>query len=213
MKRHIHIAIGCIALSVGLIVALYYAEIFSFQGARQQTDALYEGQSAQYWIGQLKSDDPVYRVYAVYALRMIGGNDEAVVPALLEAATDRNADVRLTAIAALGKIGQQPEAVVPVVLPATRDPSRPIRIQAVGVLAKVESNDERIVPALALALKDRDAAVREFALVALAKRGPDAKRALDAIRSARKDPWEKIRKKADELLRTLEAGDPTIKSR
>src|SRR5438876_11556084 len=99
MNRRIQIAIGFAALAVAAVLGLYLLGVGSVppnQG-RKANEATYNGKSTGYWIRQLKSEDPIFREEAAYAIEIIGNWDEATTPALLETVTDENPDVLIAA--------------------------------------------------------------------------------------------------------------------
>src|SRR6516165_4034618 len=114
MKRQVQTALGCVAIACALLAVLYYQGFISSpeRSPLPSSQVMYDGKPAAYWISRLRSEDPVLRAQAVSALDAIGGDDDRVVAALLEASQDAYAEVRINAIAAMDKIGKQPEAVL-----------------------------------------------------------------------------------------------------
>ena len=66
------------------------------------------------WAAVLRDPDPKLRKKAVFTLGNIGPSDPVVLPALLEALKDANADVRCEAILALVKYGPGAKDAIPV---------------------------------------------------------------------------------------------------
>jgi hypothetical protein len=114
---------------------------------------------------RLSSPDLVTRRSAATTLGQVGS--DAAVPALAEALTDEDPDVRWRAAEALGQI--RSDAAVPALAAALHDPHAYVRWRAAASLGFVRSN--AAVPALAGALGDDDARVREYAVWALGRVG------------------------------------------
>jgi beta-lactamase regulating signal transducer with metallopeptidase domain len=107
------------------------------------------------------SDDPHDRELATLALAFTSGRD--VIPALLQALNDSDAQVREKA--AIGLALRRDERVVEPLIAALSDPDAQVREKA--AIALGTTGDPRARDALTLALNDPDAQVREKAAAGL----------------------------------------------
>src|SRR5438128_4434454 len=72
---------------------------------RQQVT--FQGKPVDYWLDMFKDRDPEYRRKAINALGAIGAEDNRVIPALIGALKDRNANFNSDAAMALGYVGKE----------------------------------------------------------------------------------------------------------
>ena len=87
----------------------------------------------------------------------------AAVPALIQAAGDRDEDVRIRVFAALGRVWPTDGRILSPLIAAAEDPADNVREWAVGVLGSLAATPDAVIPALVKALSDRDAWVRHAA--------------------------------------------------
>lgn len=117
------------------------------------------------WLRDLKSGNENQRETAARRLGDCGNS--AVVPALVEALSDPEWDVRTDVAEALGKLGDV--RAVEALAQATRDPHATVRAVAAAVLGKFGRQTN--LPALVAALSDDDSRVRTIAAHVLQERG------------------------------------------
>jgi HEAT repeat protein len=141
-----------------LNVAMAAAKVLRAVGPREDTVALL--------LQMLTGSDPRGRVGATAALGSIRPVLPAVVPALVQATTDANPQVRGFAADALGWTGQ--EAGVPALVKTLRDPDDGVRMVAAGALGRLGPAARDAIPELRrLAGGDPHPAVRSQAELAL----------------------------------------------
>jgi HEAT repeat protein len=88
----------------------------------------------------LKSGSPGDRIKAVRLLQQRKNDPDHVVPALIEAFKDKDADVRLSAAIGLGYFGDQAKDAIPTLQVAQRDPDKRIREAAGNALSRIDPN-------------------------------------------------------------------------
>jgi HEAT repeat protein len=140
--------------------------------------------------------DNEVRHYAVAALnRLLEHNralqwteeSHAAVALLAEAATDEDADLRLSAVKALGKIRGVLPAILPALCAALGDSDKDVRWAAAAALGDHGDGAHPAVPALCPALADSYLQVRVAAAGSLGKIGPKAMDAIPALTAALDD--------------------------
>jgi HEAT repeat protein len=145
-------------------------------------------------INQLNVPEIDDRRYAAQALKEIGPEDKAAVPALIEALKDKDEEVPNVAAWALARIGQ---AAFPGLIDALKDDDRDFRLWIARALWRIGAV---AVPALTKALSDEDVRVRGRAALVLVKIAPETKAAVPALTDALSDEDERIRENAAEAL-------------
>jgi hypothetical protein len=188
------------ALVVGMIGLFLFFPRRSWFAAPDR-NSFVRGQPVAVWIKQLKSRDPILREQAASALDESPHKNAALVEAMMMAAHDDKANVRLLAIHALGTIEEDHAGVEEIVIEALRDENRVVRIQAVRGLENVHFRGEVSMKALIGALKDEDFIIRMMALSAIKKRGPEAREAAPAVREELKTRY--LRDRAQDTLRAI----------
>jgi HEAT repeat protein len=137
--------------------------------------------------------DNEIRHYAVAALNRVLKHNQwteeshAAVALLIEAATDEDADLRLSAVKALGKIRGVLPAILSPLCAALGDSDKDIRWAAAAALGDHGDGAHPAVPALCAALADSYLHVRVAAAVSLGKIGPKAVDAIPALTVALDD--------------------------
>jgi vesicle coat complex subunit len=89
-------------------------------------------------ISDLKSPDDKDRIIAVRTLPGKQGDATQVVPALIEALKDKDADVRRSAAIKLGSFGEQANDAVPALQAAQHDPDARVRESAGMALSRID---------------------------------------------------------------------------
>jgi HEAT repeat protein len=128
--------------------------------------------SAALMIARLRENHPVGRAQAVEALRDLGEQVQAVVPAVRSALkevalTDTEEAVRTNAFLALTQIDPQSKSPVPALIEALKDELPSVRFAAASSLADLGGEARAATTALIQALRDSDSRVRVQAAVAL----------------------------------------------
>jgi HEAT repeat protein len=83
-------------------------------GCRSKPTPMSGGKPLSHWLAALQSGDDAARKTAAFKLGNAGAADPAVLPALLKALKDHNADVRRAAIVALMKCGPGAREAIPI---------------------------------------------------------------------------------------------------
>jgi vesicle coat complex subunit len=115
-----------------------------------------------------------------------------VVPGLVAALKDKNADVRFLAALALADLGPAAKDATPSLIHTLRL-TTDLRVPIVVALGKI---GKAAVPELSFLLKDNDPARRYDALWAMANIGADAREAVPGILKALEDKDQDVRAKA-----------------
>jgi vesicle coat complex subunit len=89
-------------------------------------------------LGDLKSGEEKDRIVAVRTLPKRTGDAAQVVPALIEALKDRDADVRHSAALGLGSFGEQARDAIHALQAAQRDPDARVREAAGTALSRID---------------------------------------------------------------------------
>jgi HEAT repeat protein len=151
-------------------------------------------QRIQRLINQLNVPENDDRRYAAQALREIGPEAKAAVPALIETLKDKNEEVPKVAGWALVEMGQ---AAVPGLIDALKDDDRKVHLGAAWALGYIGT---AAVHALTEALSNEDICVRGRAALVLVKIDQQTKASVPGLIDALSDEDECIREKAAEAL-------------
>ncbi|MGI0490344.1 HEAT repeat domain-containing protein [Alkalinema pantanalense CENA528] len=143
------------------------------------------------------------RLAAIATLSELGSDAELAVPALSEALSDRNAEIRSQAARTLGEIGPKAKASIPELIVVLKDPNEGVRISAANALSRMGSAAKSAVPALLEALEDSSQGVKSNAIAALSGLGSDAKNAVPKLVEALADDDEGVRQSAITALGRL----------
>lgn len=138
----------------------------------------------------LKHDDHKLRINALRVLAVGGEAARPYLPTLIEAADDRNAEVRRAAVGVMGELRIAPDKTVPVLAVSVLEADVGVRMRAAESIGAYGPEGRAAVRALTLALKDEDGDVRARAARALGAIGPDAKAALPELRNLLEDTGE-----------------------
>jgi HEAT repeat protein len=152
-------------------------------------------------IETLKSKDHNPSVRAVAALKKMGPEAEAAVPALFDALRQRRGVDRFPVQEALGRIGP---AAVPALTAALKDKDGDVRLRAASALSRIGAGAKEAVPTLIEALNDKQ--IQHLAVEALGKIGPDAKAALPILSEKLKDPAVGPRRRVARALLRIDPG-------
>src|SRR5262249_34880997 len=98
----------------------------------------------------------------------------AAVPALLEALSDADAEVRRLALVALRQLDAPTKEHAPALAGLLKDAQAPERLYAIEALGRLGTQAAEAAPGLTGALKDPNRAVRLQAALAVLKVAPDA---------------------------------------
>ncbi len=104
----------------------------------------------------LHDPDPDNRTMALWLLA--GLEDQPVAPVLMQALSDKDAEVRLAAVESLSELDDPP---IEALAMALDDPDPEIRFEAISVVAEIADN--RVLPLIEKALHDPDEDVRSLA--------------------------------------------------
>jgi HEAT repeat protein len=117
-----------------------------------------------------RSPSPHARVQAIQVLSALGADAAVAAPAVIRAASDSNATVRLVAVAALGRLGLTADEL-DVVVHASTDVDPDVRAAAIETLVTIEAPHETLLRVAERGSRDLDAGVRTQAAYALAATG------------------------------------------
>jgi HEAT repeat protein len=155
-----------------------------------------------------------FRIWAIRALGLMGGESSIVVPTLLKMLDDANGDIRNAAAYQLGEI--RTTGVVLPALPGKLNDGKPtersLAAFTLGMLGREVATEA--LPALIRALRDEDDEVRKGAVTSLMEFGEAAAAAAPALRAALDDRCPAIRSDAELALKCIagEAGVGIIRS-
>jgi HEAT repeat protein len=128
--------------------------------------------------------------------------DDAV-DALVEALSDPEVQVRANAAHALARLERLPPAAIPPLIEAAADPSDNLRLNAVMALRNAPPTATAEV--IEHLLEDSNARVQLMAAGALLSANPTHDRARTVAEAARNDPSPRVRKAAEDILRSAAA--------
>ncbi len=94
-------------------------------------------------IGDLKSSEDKDRIIAVRTLPKRTGDAAQVVPALIEALKDKDADVRHDAALGLGSFGEGARDAIPALQVAQHDKDARVRVAARIALSRIEPGKQQ----------------------------------------------------------------------
>jgi HEAT repeat protein len=169
------------------------------------------------------------------ALRVLGPEAEAALPALLQIAADprcgddrprralaaigpravtpmicaltnSNERVRSCAALVLTSTGPSGRDAAPALLRSLTDSDARVRAHAAGALSRIEADPKIVVPALTERLSDTDSYVRFCAVMSLGEFGERATSAVPALRRLESDQSPKVRQQALDAVRRIEVG-------
>lgn len=146
---------------------------------------------------QLKSDHAAIRAQAANALARLGKPLTAVVPQLIEALQDRDAETRANAARALG-VAKDPRALDPL-LASLRDPDSWVQVSAVRALASIK-DPKAVQPLIDLGRqeKQKDSHLRNEIIAALGTFKDE--RALPFLKELRNAGWPAVKQELELAL-------------
>jgi HEAT repeat protein len=157
---------------------------------------------------RLHDPDATVRQDAVRALGDTGPENEAVVPALIEALRDPDGNVRGEAASALGKLGLRAKAAVPALSEALDGFDSAVEVEAAMALWKIDRQTKVAVPILCEALKEKE--TREKAAWYLSEIGPEAKPAVPLLTELLTDRSDHLRIHAAAALWSIDRQPQTV---
>jgi len=150
----------------------------------------------------VKDGEPMLRRAAIDALRDFPAKLGPAIPALLDAAKDKDATTREMALVTLGRTSPLEGRVLAALAKGFDDPNERVRGAAEKALGKI---DEKSLPALRELLKEKDEKQRSIAVALL---GSLREAALPDLKTAVKDPSVEVRRAALQAL--LDIRTPAI---
>jgi HEAT repeat protein len=145
---------------------------------------------------------------AASALHAFPQESARVVPALVKALKDKDADVREWAAWSLGELGKVAKGSIPALIEALRDENAFVQVNAAESLWRIARHKDSL-PTLIRALRhEKDGVVRRAAY-ALAEMGPEAKAAVPALRRALKNASQDTRSVIAKSLKKIETEKPS----
>ncbi len=160
----------------------------------------YQERTLAQWQGDLKDPSPEVRRKAIDALAHFG---PVAVPALAQALSDVDAQMRQTAAWVLGEMSPPAKEAVPALAQALEDLNVQVRQTAAWALGRFGPAAKEAVPQLTRALKDSGPVVRGNAAQALGAIGPEAKDAAVALAEAAWDGHTYVRESARHALERI----------
>jgi RNA polymerase sigma factor (sigma-70 family) len=148
-------------------------------------------------VGRLSDPGRPLRQSVVWKLQYIGS---PAVPALAEALSHPDVEVRQQAIVILTAIGPAGRDAAPALTRRLEDDDRRVRMAAAQALWAVTHQADKVAPAVADALASRDVSIRRTAATALVSVDPKPESVIPALVAALKDDDELTRIKVAESL-------------
>jgi hypothetical protein len=125
-----------------LIVCLAFCPVLLPAGCKGE--AVFQGRTTSYWIGQLKSPNYMDRMRAANALSHLGPEAKRATPDLVKLLDDPQPLVRWAAADTLGEFGPDAHDAVPALKElAARDPYPPARHAAQQSLRRISPGDAK----------------------------------------------------------------------
>ena len=187
-------------------------------------------------VQQLGQGDVAARRAAARELGKLGNGASSALPALHDAASDTNADVRRLSIYALGQLGTTAESSLPTLTEALDDRQISVRLAAALAIQKIDPDGQDHIPVLVDALRrgeggiilevgkmgpsapwavpplitllsHRRGIIREVAASTLGQIGYGAAKAEPALQRAIQDANQAVSEAAKESLRKIQAAN------
>lgn len=140
---------------------------------------------------------------AQLALRVMGGDARAALPAFLAALTNEDTFVRMRAVSALGWIGPEAEDCLPALI--ARQDDQVVRGNLIHALELIGRRPDLCVPVLMKALDDADPIVRQNAVHSLGAFRGQASAAVPALTKALTD--RATARRAADALRKIQSDE------
>ena len=109
-------------------------------GPNHPADFTVSGQSIEHWLAEIKHSNARQRAIAVDRLGNVGPAHPSTIPALIEALSDSNPEVRKKACIALLKSGRGAKAAIPALTKAEFDTDPQVRDFARKALTRIKEN-------------------------------------------------------------------------
>lgn len=176
-QTRLHVLIAIIFVVGLLLVGTQGANLLA--SASLTTDP-HANRPVSHWLAELRKDDPVRRMNAVYGLDRYAGNPTVLKALRQTLREDSDPMIRAAAVHTLSLAGPQ---VAPDLRSALNDSSRVTRLKSVAALRWLRPTEPETVKALATVVESEpDEYIRWVAVTVLADFGPDARPALSALR-------------------------------
>jgi len=153
-------------------------------------------------ISTLKDQDVEKRRNAAFQLSTLDKIDEKMLPALLDAFSDKDPIVREFIIKSIGKMAPKIEAVPQAIRRGLGDPDLCVRRASAAVFSSMRPVPSAVLPALARALADEDSLLRSFVMSSFVDIGPIGINALVNLAQAATEKAD-VRCSALETLGTI----------
>jgi HEAT repeat protein len=153
-------------LTIGRVAWLF---VFLFLLGCQGKRPPYENKSVEELERMLHDPSPAIQAQGAFGLSQVGEQAVPAVPALAEALTSNESQVRQNAALALGRIGPQAKAAVLPLTEALRDNDWPVRRQAAIALGRLREDAKPALPGLEKLTADGNTQVRKAAREAIAE--------------------------------------------
>jgi HEAT repeat protein len=150
-------------------------------------------------------DDDDRRMYAVWALGIMGPDAQPAFDSVRAALKDPSAEVRNTAVFAIGRISTKPEDTVQALMPVLSDPDTDVNRSASRELARC---GKAAVPELRKTLKDKSLDVRRLAITTLGAIGSDAAEVVPDLLALMRDTQSGLQDDTSEALAGI--GAPAV---
>lgn len=153
-------------------------------------------------VSTLRDNDVEKRRNAAFQLSTLDKIDEKMLPALLDALSDKDPIVREFVIKSIGKMNPRIEAVPQAVRRGLADPDLCVRRASAAVFSSMRPVPSVVLPALARTLSDEDSLLRSFVVSSFVDIGPIGINALVNIAQAASEKAD-VRCSALETLGTI----------
>ena len=158
----------------------------------------------------LLDPDPMVRLETAEALHD-GKSQLAVLPELVRALGDSEAEVRIRVVDDIGSLGTAASSAVPDIMVLLKDPVDTVRQTAALAIVALGKPDKSLVSRLVANLSDEDARVRGAAADVLGQMGADATSALPALQIASQDADPDVQKIAKRAIGRIQTPAlPTV---
>lgn len=153
--------------------------------------------------GFLNDEDSKVRQHAAQALGRLGAKAQSTVKDLMEAALDKDEQLRLVAVGALG--GMEEPKAVPVLVKILKDKDAPLhlRISAALAIGNLRGFGKSGLKDLVEMLGNKDREMVIGAIAGLAQMGETAKAALPDLKKLSSHKDEGVRKSAEQAIKIL----------
>jgi HEAT repeat protein len=119
-------------------ILLIAGSFLPLAGCAEKPPLQVHGKPVSHWVAAMQDPDPQARIKAARMLGNAGASDPAVVPALVKAIKDPEAEVRGEVILALLKIGPDAQEAITVLKDAQQDEDDQVRSYAEKALKRIQ---------------------------------------------------------------------------